>query len=388
MRIKDFDGKSHKDLKIVIYGTTVGGKVIYQCLQSMGIKVEFFCDRGKKHSEFCGCPVKEPSVLCENRSYMVLVALTRSFDSVCQYMEQIQYEEVYSCINLVNNSRIEEFVYDENERTLVVDFLEKYPYYAGSAREGIVLPSLEVFITERCTLRCRDCSHLIPKYQKPRDYDTEEIIRNLENTLQVVEKVSDLNFLGGEPLLQKDLGRMLEWGYEQKRIGALTIISNGTVMPDEKLLAILKETGARLRLSNYGGYSTKLKEIHSMCKVRGISCYISDISWTDLGGIYDRHYKKEELKEIFMDCPYSYCMLLLKGRLYRCAHIAHLNNLQIIDSCLHDSVDMSEITIKNIDDKKRELREYLKIDYLQGCNYCNGIKNSIPEIEPGIQIER
>ncbi|WP_286080280.1 radical SAM protein [Parablautia intestinalis] len=388
MRIKDFDWKSHKGSKIVIYGTTVGGKVIYQCLQSAGIKVEFFCDRGKKYSEFCGCPVKEPAALCENRSYMVLVALTRSFDSACQYLEQILYEEVYSCINLIKNKKVEGIVYDENERELVADFLEKYPYYAGSSCEGIVLPSLEVFITERCTLRCRDCSHLIPKYQKPKDYDTEEIIRNLENTLQVVEKISDLNFLGGEPLLQKDLGRMLKWGYAQKRIGALTVISNGTVMPDEELLSILKETGARLRLSNYGKYSTKIKEIYDVCKERGISCYISDVSWTDMGGIYDRSYTKEELKEIFTDCPYSYCMLLLKGRIYRCAHVAHLNNLQIIDSRLHDSVDMSEVINENIGDKKRELREYLKIDYLQGCSYCNGIKNSIQGIEPGIQIER
>ena len=81
-------------------------------------------------------------------------------------------------------------------------------------------------------------------------------------------------------------------------------------------------------------------------------------------------------------------MLLLKGRIYRCAHVAHLNNLQIIDSRLHDSVDMSEVINENIGDKKRELREYLKIDYLQGCSYCNGIKNSIQGIEPGIQIER
>lgn len=388
MELKEFDWHSEKDSHVIIYGTTVGGKIIYQCLQDVGIQVDFFCDRSGKFTEFCGCPVKEPSFLCENDSYKVLNVLTRSFDSVCQYMEQIHYKKFYSCINLIKDKKAEDFKMLGCDRELVTDFLEKYPIYAGRGHKEIFLPSLEVFITERCTLRCRDCSHLIPRYQSPADYSIDEIIKHLQNILKVVEKISDLIILGGEPLLHKGLCRILEWGYEQEQIGYLTIVSNGSVMPDEKLLSVLEKTKTRIRLSNYGKYSIKLNDIQKTCKEKGISCFVNDELWTDMGRIYKHNYKKEELKEIFTDCPFSYALLLLKGKIYRCAHVAHLNNLQIIDSHVHDSVDVSEITMKNVNEKKQEMREYMEVEYLEGCDLCNGIKNSVQGIEPAIQVER
>lgn len=174
-------------------------------------------------------------------------------------------------------------------------------------------------------------------------------------------------------------------GYKRQHIGKLTIVSNGSVMPDEKLLSAMKEAGARIRLSNYGQYSIKLKEIQAVCREREISCFINDELWTDMGQIYNHNYTREGLKEIFTDCPFSRGLLLLKGKIYRCAHVAHLNNLQIINSSSHDSIDVSEITYENINEKKQELREYIKVDYLEGCNFCNGIKNSIQGIEPAIQ---
>lgn len=42
MKLIDFDCVSLTNEKIVIYGTTVGGKLIFQCLQSSGLDVDFF----------------------------------------------------------------------------------------------------------------------------------------------------------------------------------------------------------------------------------------------------------------------------------------------------------------------------------------------------------
>lgn len=386
MKLIDFDCVPLENEKIVIYGTTIGGKVIFQCLQNNELKVDFFCDRSKKYSEFCGIPVKDPTVLLNNKHYKVLIALTRSFDSAYQFLEKIGYNEAYCCKNLIKEKKIEDFSYAENEKELVQDFLEKYPIYAApNAEKDIILPSLEVFITERCTLRCRDCSHLIPRYQHPRDYDMNQIINTLENTLKVVTKIPDLIILGGEPILHKELYKLLYWGNEQKAIGTLTIISNGSVLPDEKVLTSIKETNTRIRLSNYGKYSVKINDFAKILKKREISYYINDELWTDMGEIVCHSYSKEELKEIFTDCPFSYGYLLLKGRIFRCAHVAHLNNLGVIDSYMHDSVELLEIKVENIEDKKKELRKYMQIDYLEGCMYCNGVKNSIQGIEPAIQ---
>lgn len=389
MRIEEFNLEDYRGEKIVIYGTTMGGKVIYQCLNSAGLEIDYFCDRSKKYTEFCGCLVKEPCVLEHEKDAIIINALTRSFESACQFMEQISCQVVYTCRNLIKDKTVKDFIYDENEKESVVDFLVKYPVYANvSKRKDIILPSLEVFITEKCTLRCRDCSHLIPRYQEPKDYNISEIIANLQNVLKIADGIIDLIILGGEPLLHGELNKLLDWGYKQEHIGSLTIVSNGSVMPNEHLLAMMQRTQTRIRLSNYGRYSVRLEEMREACAERGITCFVNDELWTDMGEIYDHNYTLEELREIFIDCPFSYGLLLLNGKIYRCPHVAHLNNLGIINSDLHDSIEVLGITHENVQEKRRELRKYLKIGYLEGCSMCNGIKNSIQGIEPAIQGER
>lgn len=386
MRIKEFDYNQTDNQFIVIYGATVGGKLIFQCLQSKGINVAFFVDRDKEKKEICGIPVRDPSVLQGTKEYTVLLALTRSFSSACQYMSGIGYEEIYSCREIIKNKTIRDFTYTENEKVLVVDFLKKYPIYAENLEnEGIVLPALEVFITERCTLRCRDCSHLIPRYNKPIDYEIEDLIGYLDNVLKIVDRISDLIILGGEPLLHKEISKLLEYCCAQQKIEDITIISNGTVMPEKSVFWTMSKTKARLRLSNYGKYSTRLEQIRSRCEEQNVICFVNDELWTDMGEIYNHNYSENELKEIFTDCPFAFDLLLLRGRIFRCAHVAHLNNLEIINSYQHDSVDVTEIREEDIVSKRRELLEYLHISYLEGCSYCNGIKNSIQGIEPAIQ---
>lgn len=386
MIITDFDYRDIANSEIVIYGTTVGGKVIFQCLKERGIKVSFFCDRNGKNNTFCGIPVYNPEVLKQRKEYKVLIALTRSFNSACQYLEELEYEQVYKCCRLIAEKKVEDFVYEENEETAVIDFLNKYSTYAnGMKDEEIVLPTLEIFITERCTLRCRDCSHLIPRYSNPKDHCLEEIIEDLKNVLKIVRKISDLTILGGEPLLHKGISKLLEYCYEQEKIEEITIISNGTVLPSEEIFNTMKRTKSRLRLSNYGKYSVHLDDIKTICAEKGITCFINDELWTDMGKIFNHNYSRDELIELFIDCPFAFDLLLLKGKIFRCAHVAHLNSLDIIDSYSHDSVDVRIVNKDNLEDKRRELFEYLNMSYLIGCNYCNGIKNSIQGIEPAIQ---
>lgn len=380
--IEEYDGKP-----IIIYGATVGGKIIYQCLAKAGLKAAFFCDRSLEKSSWYNCEVKNPLVLETLKDANVLIALTRSFNSAYQYLKEIQYEKVFSCTNLLKGKEPEEFEYDANEKNEVTDFLNKYSIYAnGIESETIELASLELFITERCTLRCRDCSHLIPFYQKPQNYIIEDLLLPLQNLLQAVDKIEDLIVLGGEPLLHPELYKILEWAYMNEKIAMVTIISNASICPDEKNLQSIIKTNTRLRLSDYGKYSIKLGELEVICRENEISYAVNKETWTDMGVIRHHNYSEEALYEIFHDCPFSYSLLLLNGRLFRCAHVAHLYNLNKIEGRKEDYLDFNNLEQDAIEIMKQKLRDYMKCDYLYGCNYCNGIANSIQGVEPAIQI--
>nr|WP_288724034.1 radical SAM protein [uncultured Sellimonas sp.] len=389
MEIKEFCCNIDYKAPIVIYGTTVGGKIIYQCLKRRGITVDFFCDRSNRYKEFCGIPVNTTDVI-EEFHYTILISVTRSFQSVIRYLEKIGYNTVYVCNELLLEEDAKDFEVDANEKSLAEDFFKIYPIYTSYdlSSNGILLPALEVFITEKCTLRCRDCSHLIPRYENPKDYNIDEIIENLKNVFSLVDKISDLIILGGEPLLHKEIEKLLEFCYKEKKQNKITIISNGTVLPTDNLLKTMKRTGTRLRISNYGKYSIHMNDIIKKCQEQKVCCYVNNELWTDMGRIFNHNYTQEELEDIFNDCPFAFDMLLLNGHIFRCAHVAHLNNLKIINSYEHDSVKISDLTENNLKKKQDMLKKYMKINCLYGCQYCNGIKNSISGIEPAIQGRR
>lgn len=385
MEICEYNINKYKSKKVSIYGATVGGNIIYQHLTAKGVKVECFYDRKHAGEKFCGILVKNPEDI--EKDEMIINVLTRSFDSAVQTLQQLELSKMYISTNLIKEIDIKRLNLKEDEIEVANDFLKNYSIYANGINSlNFILPALEVFITEKCTLRCRDCSHLIPYYTNREHYDLKRIIDSLENVLKVVTYIEDLIILGGEPFLYPDLIDLLVWGDKKSKIGKMTIISNGTVMPSNKLIEIMKATGTRIRISNYGKHSIKLDEIRRVCEEKEISCFINNEEWIDMGKIENHHYSIAELKEIFEDCPFAFDMLLLKGRLYRCAHIAHLFNLGKVSDEKKEYVDFTELTEEQIERKKIELEEYLHCEYLQTCTYCKGIKNSIKGIEPAIQL--
>lgn len=388
MEVKEFDLREYNGEPVMLYGTTVGGKVIFQCLQSSGIQVECFIDRRTAGMEFCGIPVRNPEDL-KDRKGILLLAVTRSFVSVCQFLDEIKFERAYSCVKLIEGKTKEDFEYEKDEQVGVTDFLAKYPLYVdGFQGKSLVLPTLEIFVTERCTLRCRDCSHLIKLYDRPQNYDMDHILKNLKNVLRVVDYLEEVIILGGEAFLHAELPRLLDYCSESDKIGDITVISNGTIVPGQNALEAMKRNKVRLRLSDYGKLSTKLVEIQKLCEEYGINCFVLHELWTDMGQICKHDYSMSELRSLFADCPFAFDLLLLNGKLCRCAHVAHLNNLHKIDSADHDCIDFTSLSDEDIDDKRTKLWQYMRIDYLEGCRYCNGIGNSVQGIEAAIQEER
>lgn len=389
MTIKEFKIEDYqKDKPIMIYGATVGGKMIFQCLQKAGITAECFVDRRLQGEKYCGIPVKRPEIL-KKEAVVLLIAVTRSYISVCQFLEEIQFNMAYSCVDLILSKRKEDFEYEKDEQVAVTDFLAKYPLYVrGFGEKRLVLPTLEIFITERCTLRCRDCSHLVKYYGNPQNYDMDKILQYMGNFLQVVDGLEEVIILGGEPLLHPELIQLLEYCDKEEKIGDITVISNGTIVPQSGVLSAMNKTKARLRLSDYGDLSPKIEEVRLLCEKNNVECFVLHEAWTDMGAIYRHDYDMKELKSIFQDCPFAFDLLLLNGKVCRCAHVAHLNNLKKINSSDHDCVDFTDISKENIEMKKEELWKYMNIEYLEGCQYCNGIKNSIQGIEAAIQEPR
>lgn len=197
------------------------------------------------------------------------------------------------------------------------------------------LISLDVVITECCTLRCRNCANLMQYYHHPENTDADEMIFSMRKLFSAF-MVKQLNILGGEPFVcQKNLVRILEYLNEEAvdRYGEVVIITNGTIIPSEECLNIMKTT-PRLKVlfSNYGELSSKLEEFTGICKRMGIACDVVDTEfWWDFGDLSQRVENERQTQRRYDACfSRRHCTTLYRGKLYVCPRQAHAIRLGVI----------------------------------------------------------
>ncbi len=104
-------------------------------------------------------------------------------------------------------------------------------------------------VTDRCNLNCLHCSNTIHyNYSMPsqwRSVNTKEGILIIDKLADV--KISSLHFLGGEPLIRKDIFFLLK--YASERIPEVILITNGTLLDHEKAKLVVKSGIFRIGVS-------------------------------------------------------------------------------------------------------------------------------------------
>ena len=368
---------------IIIYGASVGGRIVSKILDQYNCLYKI-CDRKKMGTTFCGVEVQKPEIIEANPDAIVLVVGTRSFDSQCAFLQSIGHKKYYNICELLP-------LYKKNydgltafEKVAIDDYINKYKIFSSINDDTLILHTLDVIVTEKCSLRCRDCSALMPRYFKPIEYKVEEIIYNCKKLLQYVDYIIEMVIVGGEPLLHQNLYKLLEWGNNEEKIGAITIISNGTILPNENLCSNLVGTKSRLRLSDYGSLSLNKENILELAQRNGMKCFVQKLDeWQDMGKPEPRGYSLVEQKELFKDCPFSYSTFFLGSKLFRCGHAAHLFNLQLVKD-KNDYVDIAGPT----GNMKEIIKEYMdEKEFLGACNYCSGVGVDKKGIEQAIQCD-
>ncbi len=251
---------------------------------------------------------------------------------------------------------------------------------------------LDVVITECCTLKCRNCSNLMQYYHKPENLSPDEVIYGLKRLLTAF-KVNRLNILGGEPFVcQKNLMRLLEFlrNEAKDRVNEIVIITNGTVIPSDECLRVIKDTpDLRILFSNYGSLSSKLEEFSAVCRREGIKCdVVEDEFWWDFGDLKRRDEKDRKTQHRYDAC-YSrkHCTTLFRGKLYECPRQAHAVRLGIIPEDPSENVDLLRPEFEDAGLLHDEIYRLIdRKEYISVCKHC-GCDSEI-KIPRAVQTEK
>lgn len=250
----------------------------------------------------------------------------------------------------------------------------------------LALPRVVISLSNRCTLRCRDCNALIPYAKEKYDRPVVQQIEDIKKLLKVTDRICNIELIGGEPFLYKDLADVLSFCLESSKIDWLEITTNGTLMPSEQIMSLMKNDKCFVIFSDYGDVNKKSKKIQDKLIREGIHVInLANYRWYNAGGMEKRGKSMKRIRYEFAMCDCKdVCRTLYRGKLYVCGRAPILHETGKISSN-DDFLDLDSLP-KDLGKAKRMMKEFFMNDSAQSCDFCDYASDSVQYVSSGIQL--
>lgn len=388
-RAEAVENIKREGIPVIIFGAGIVGEVLLQACWHAGLNVECFCDNNsnKARGGLCGIDVVLPRDLMAKYEDAVFLISAADIKDVVEQLHDMGYSKWHAGGLLLRDIDLTLYRFSASP-----DFVEYAVSTCLLCQENYLRPdrlfmrSVDIIITERCSLKCRDCSNLMQYYTNPRDCDIGEIMQSLDMFFASVDEVNEIRVIGGEPFMNREIHRVIERLIDEPKVRKIVIYTNGTIVPGEKQIGSLKNAKVLILITDYGALSGKLKEMTRKLEDNNISHHVVKAGgWTDCSGLtrHDRSYV--QLKELFNDCCAKNTLTLSNGKLYRCPFAANADRLMAVPDFEQDHVNVYQAAWNGLDIKSRIRSLLVEREYLETCDFCNGRSFGAAQIEPAVQ---
>lgn len=258
----------------------------------------------------------------------------------------------------------------------------------------VELPFLEVWAGKQCTLRCRDCLHMLP-YIKQEKVNTPELISDCEILFELCN-IEYFSIAGGEPFCNRDLYQLLDYIAGNSAVKDGKIVTNGTVMPDERTQEALKNLNGKLeiRVDVYPGQEDKTMPFVGFLEAEQIRCHIQKYradkksNWKHVSSPDQWEIPEKMTELIYKDCIVRHCVSLCSGELSSCPRGMISKEIYHVEKNPYEHIRVSEL--KNDADSRARIATCIDDSvYKDFCRYCLGLTEANPYfVVPGVQIKK
>ncbi len=371
--------------KVFIYGFGFTGKWL---TSNIDRKVDGFIDTDikKKGEKFNGVEVfsYEDAKNFVDPKTEIIISTVDIFD-VVPLIDKLDKQKVTPIGYFLDNTKANNNTTGEQDEYIEYSLRTvEYSHKNYRDKNKLFIRSLDLMITERCSLKCQDCSNLMQYYKSPKNMDFEDLKKEMKIVCEKFDFINEIRLIGGEPFMNKEIYKILEWLCEFKKFEKIVIYTNATIPLKEDYSDILQNNKIIFSITDYGSLSKNTKVVTDFLDKYKIPYRIHTPEyWTDSGRlVYENNNKTPaELKEFFSDCCAKNLYTVLGEKIYRCPFVANADNLKAIPNDKNNYV--------SIHDTKENIKNHLyNTEYLPGCNYCKGRSFESVEIKPAIQTKR
>ena len=369
---------------IFLYGFGTSGKWLSSNIEG---KIRGFIDSDTKKTglKFNNIPVYsfEEAKKLINKNTLIIVTVL-DIQDVISTVESLSPGKWLPLGRFLNNEKVINNPLKNEDKSYVEYSLKAVESCHKSyfSTKKLFLKSIDIIITERCSLKCKDCSNLMQYYVNPINVSFNEILNDFETLIKNVDHIYEIRLIGGEPFMNKDIYKIIKEISKNKKLSRIVIYTNATIPLKEEYIDILKHSKIVFSVTTYGKLSKNTQKVIDFLKKNKIPYRDHPPeNWTDCGVIYDFKRKESEMEKLFEDCCGKNLLTVTNGKLYRCPFVANTERLNAIPKDSNNYV--------NINDSKKNIKKYTtQINYIPACNYCMGRSYNAPKIKPAIQTKK
>jgi Predicted Fe-S oxidoreductases len=377
----------------LIFGAGRAGAIIAKELLKIGVQPKGFVDNNPVLKTFCDLPVWLPEAAFTDSPDAALVCAVTRVENVARQLLQFGITKAFSIGFLDAFPEVWNLPKADQSRDIppqitllqCAEYQKSLIAYPKSIRSGL---AMELMITERCSLRCRDCGNLMQYYSHPENLNTKLLIQDLNAATDCLDFIPEVRVIGGEPLLHPDFHTITAMVAAKQNIGHVGIVTNGTLVPSSEQFKSLQNGKIYFRISNYGALSRKLDHLLEECDKHGVPAYVLDTpQWmrcrlTSAQGLDDN-----ALRRRFQACTSLFCMTIMRGKLYHCEFAANGERIGGIPQNAANSIDLLH-DAKTSNDLGRKIWAFIHgCDMLPACDYCPGFSKECEPVAAAIQTK-
>jgi hypothetical protein len=356
---------------IVLYGGGQTGRRVFSMLKLLGFNISAVLDKNPELEKSCnGTPFIHPDKFTD-LSAVIVICTINDFDMVADYLQKRGFKNILPCFfyTLDASSRFGGSIGME----LFEHYLDKPYDWLLSPPPEKILYSIDLPITMRCSLRCKDCANLMQYFPNPQNADFETMRCSLGRLLSALDFCCEIRILGGEPFVNKELHKYITMldAYPNK-YDWITVFTNGTILPNEQTLSALSNERILVKISDYGVDGQKISALATLFEKHGISYSVGDVTdWQDCGTLRDYNRGRAENERVLKNCCVGNVPAIVDGKFFRCPYAGNLWNLRGIPDNGHEFVDLTGDKYSD-NEIQQSIAWLVNTNFLKACNFCGG----------------